>query len=69
MKNHEKRTKTTAPQAQSSQPESISMHDNVPVWYDCCSCEAEPYWVQAFEDAGSDCHDQNKLDEPGDAST
>lgn len=22
----------------------ISMHENVPVWYDCCSCEAEPYW-------------------------
>jgi hypothetical protein len=24
------------------------MHDDVPVWYDCCSCEAEPYW-QALE--------------------
>lgn len=22
----------------------ISMHEEVPVWYDCCSCEAEPYW-------------------------
>ena len=27
---------------------SMSMHENVPVWYDCCSCEAEPYWVEAF---------------------
>lgn len=25
---------------------SLSMHENVPVWYDCCSCEAEPYWAE-----------------------
>jgi hypothetical protein len=25
---------------------SISMHEDVPVWYDCCSCEAEPYWAE-----------------------
>ncbi|MDX1697982.1 MAG: hypothetical protein R3308_06810 [Thiohalobacterales bacterium] len=30
--------------------DSLSMHANVPVWCDCCSCEAEPYWVAAFED-------------------
>ena len=24
------------------------MHDGVEVWCDCCSCEAEPYWVEAF---------------------
>jgi len=24
---------------------SKSMHEGVPVWYDCCSCEAEPYWA------------------------
>lgn len=27
---------------------SKSTHNGVPVWYDCCSCEAEPYsleWV------------------------
>ena len=23
-----------------------SMHDGVPVWCDCCSCEAEPYWSE-----------------------
>jgi hypothetical protein len=23
----------------------LSMHDGVAVWCDCCSCEAEPYWV------------------------
>ena len=25
---------------------SLSMHEDVPVWYDCCSCEAEPYWLE-----------------------
>lgn len=25
---------------------SISMHEDVPVWDDCCSCEAEPYWQE-----------------------
>lgn len=25
---------------------SPSMHEDVPVWYDCCSCEAEPYWAE-----------------------
>jgi len=30
---------------------SLSMHANVPVWYDCCSCEAEPYWQQAMAEA------------------
>ncbi len=31
---------------------SKSMHDNVPVWDDgCCSCEAEPYWREAIQEA------------------
>lgn len=29
---------------------SISMHEDVPVWYDCCSCEAEPYWAELERD-------------------
>jgi len=38
--------------------DSLSMHANVPVWCDCCSCEVEPYWLEAFnrpddEDSGS----------------
>ena len=33
---------------------SKSMHDGVPVWCDCCSCEAEPYWLEAFEQAHED---------------
>nr|WP_156000733.1 hypothetical protein [Thioalkalivibrio sp. ALJT] len=24
----------------------LSMHANVTVWCDCCSCEAEPYWAE-----------------------
>lgn len=31
-----------------SEGNSLSMHADVPVWYDCCSCEAEPYWTEAF---------------------
>ena len=30
---------------------SKSMHDGVEVWCDCCSCEAEPYWVEAMQRA------------------
>ena len=29
---------------------SKSMHDGVEVWCDCCSCEAEPYWIEAMKD-------------------
>lgn len=25
-----------------------SMHEDVPYWYDCCACEAEPYWLAAM---------------------
>lgn len=40
--------------AQQTQPaegganKSLSMHADIPVWYDCCSCEAEPYWLEAM---------------------
>lgn len=45
-------TQSTNPmQAGTAKPGSISlsMHDGVEVWCDCCSCEAEPYWVEAFD--------------------
>ena len=29
---------------------SISMHEQVPVWFDCCSCAAEPYWIAAMQE-------------------
>jgi len=34
--------------------DSLSMHADVPVWCDCCTCEAEPYWVEAFRDEDTD---------------
>ena len=33
---------------------SLSMHEDVPVWYDCCSCEAEPYWLAVAEERDVD---------------
>jgi len=44
-----------APEHRQPEPEtsgsgmSKSMHDGVEVWCDCCSCEAEPYWVEAMQ--------------------
>lgn len=32
----------------------ISMHEDIPVWYDCCSCEAEPYWIELFNNMDID---------------
>lgn len=32
----------------------LSMHDGVPVWCDCCSCEAEPYWLALAEASDSE---------------
>lgn len=31
---------------------SLSMHDGIPVWCDCCSCEAEPYWIEMTKNPG-----------------
>ena len=28
----------------------LSMHDGIAVWCDCCTCEAEPYWVAVAEE-------------------
>jgi hypothetical protein len=30
------------------------MHEGIAVWCDCCSCEAEPYWVEIGEEMGID---------------
>ena len=35
--------------SKAGQARSKSMHDGVPVWYDCCSCEAEPYWLELMD--------------------
>jgi hypothetical protein len=40
------------------------MHEGIAVWCDCCSCEAEPYWVEAAAamgiDPGSDYEDDDR---------
>jgi hypothetical protein len=38
----------TEPQATPKKP--ISMHEDIPVWADCCCCEAEPYWLALAEE-------------------
>ena len=52
---------TSNSQADSPQKpkKSLSMHEDVPVWYDCCSCEAEPYWTASVEDQDSDLNDDS----------
>ena len=51
------RTRTVTDAA--SQGRSLSQHEGVPLWCDCCPCEAEPYWVEVAEELGID------LDAPG----
>ncbi len=47
-----------APQPDTAPPRmSLSMHAGVEVWCDCCSCEAEPYWVEAFASTADDSAD------------
>ena len=38
----------------SGQRRRLSMHEGVASWCDCCSCEAEPYWVAVAEELGID---------------
>lgn len=50
--------------ASASQPQSArghegshqktNMHDGIALWYDCCVCEAEPYWADMAEEMGID---------------
>ena len=54
----------SCPESETGQPSAVpaekkgsmrlSMHDGVAVWCDCCSCEAEPYWLAVSEDPGID---------------
>ena len=45
-------SRTTTPEPKGKR--SISMHDGIAVWCDCCSCEAEPYWVEIGREMGID---------------
>ena len=46
--------RSAAPRAEAAHAMSKSMHDGIAVWCDCCSCEAEPYWVAVAEEMGID---------------
>jgi len=46
QRRHDAKQKSPAPRKE----KSISMHADVPVWHDCCCCEAEPYWLEAMEE-------------------
>lgn len=35
----------------------LSMHNGIAVWCDCCSCEAEPYWLAVAEELRIDHSD------------
>ena len=56
---------TTTP-AERRGTHTMSMHDGVSVWCDCCSCEAEPYWVAIGEESSirtSGNHEASRTDE------
>lgn len=40
-----------------------NMHEGIAVWCDCCSCEAEPYWVEVGKEMGIDMSNDYE-DEP-----
>ena len=42
----------------------LSMHAGVDASCDCCSCEAEPYWVEAAEAMGIDLGSDNEDADP-----
>ncbi|HMA11282.1 MAG TPA: hypothetical protein VKO83_05305 [Steroidobacteraceae bacterium] len=46
----------------------MSMHEGIAVWADCCSCAAEPYWLEVAEemgiDLGSDYEDEDSTPKP-----
>ena len=53
------RTDAAEDAADSRQPvtsakKPVSMHEDVPVWHDCCCCEAEPYWAAVADELGID---------------
>jgi len=56
---------SSGPLAGNKRKRSRSMHDGIAVWCDCCSCAAEPYWLEVAEemgiDLGSDYEDDESL--------
>lgn len=44
------------PSVVKKQRKSLSMHDGIAVWCDCCSCEMEPYWAAVAKEMGIDVY-------------
>lgn len=42
-----------------------NMHEGIAVWCDCCSCEAEPRWIEVAKEMGIDLSEAGDL-EPAD---
>lgn len=58
---------TKAKEATGAKPKrSLSMHEGIPVWYDCCSCEAEPYWVEIRKEMGIEPESDHEDADPPD---
>lgn len=54
VQNNDENTGSTTRQAEDGKKKkSLSMHEDVLVWRDCCSCEAEPYWIKMMEEPSS----------------
>lgn len=47
-------SRQAATPAGSKRRKRANMHEGIAVWCDCCSCEAEPYWVAVAEEMGID---------------
>jgi hypothetical protein len=71
--NTDVRGKETKPEAAAGQPKPLAagrkkkranMHEGIGVWADCCSCEAEPRWVEVAEELGIDLSEYED-DKPG----
>ena len=45
-------TESVPPGPHGARRRSPSMHEGIAVWCDCCSCEAEPYWVEIAKEMG-----------------
>ena len=46
----------------------LSMHEGIAVWADCCSCAAEPYWLEVAEEMGIDLGSDYEDEDPEAAS-
>lgn len=42
------------PPAGKEKRKRLNMHDGIAVWCDCCSCEAEPRWIEVAKEMGID---------------